>query len=159
MVNTYFRNKLIFTGTPETLTALVAKLETTDKDPINFNKIIPLNDDHSDMEEKWGISADPEELDWVLYHNQTILEYSFDTEGAIPLPIFKKLAETYPEYAMKVNYASDDYGEDCGIYESPEGSSELEAKEPDDPFVFGCEIWDRDPDEEMQERMINAYEE
>ena len=60
---------------------------------------------------------------------------------------------------MKIEYASDDYGEDCGIYESKEGSSELTFIEPDDPFVFACLLWDIDPDEEMQERMINFYEE
>ena len=128
--------------------------------PLDLNRILPLPEDSPEArQELWDISSDPEELDWVLYRNGTILEYSFDTHNAIPLPFFRKLAETYPSHHLKIEYASDDYGEDCGIYESLEGSGELVFKEPDDPFVFACLLWDIDPDEEMQERMINAYEE
>ena len=60
---------------------------------------------------------------------------------------------------MTIKFASEEYGENCGIYESKEGEKELVFQEPDDPFVFACEIWDIDPDEEMQERMINFAEE
>ena len=155
----YVRNKLIFNGTPETLNPLVKQLVSDDEStPICFNKIIPLTDE-SEMEEKWGIPSEPEEMDWVLYRDQTILEYSFDTINKTPLPIFEKLAEIYPDFVMRVEYASEDYGEDCGIYKKAEGSSELVFEEPDEPLIFACEIWDRDPDEEMAERMINAYEE
>ena len=155
----YVRNKLIFDGTPETLNPLVKELASDDgNDPLCFNKIIPLENEDEKLE-KWGIPSDPEEMDWVLYHNQTILEYQFDTCNKTPLPIFEELAKKYPDYVMRVEYASDDYGENCGIYKKAQGSSELVFEEADEPLIFACEIWDRDPDEEMAERMINEYEE
>ena len=158
-MNQYIKNKLEFNGTPETLNPLAEKLKSDGgNDPLSFSKIIPLNNE-SEMEEKWGIPSEPEEMDWVLYHNQTILNYEFYTNDNIPLPIFEKLAEIYPEYDMKVEYASDDYGENCGIYKKEANSSKLVFEEPDEPFEFACLLWDRDPDEEKAERMINEYEE
>ena len=151
----YTRTKLIFTGTPERLTELTKELED-DHEQIDFNRILPVN---GSMESTWGISAEPEETDRILYRNGTILEYSFDTPGGIPLPVFRRLAEQYPDVHMTVKYASEDYGEDCGIYESPQDSNALNHQEPEDPLVFACEIWDVDPEEEMQERMVNFYEE
>jgi hypothetical protein len=156
-MDSYIRNKLIFKGTEEVMRPFAEELKYGDE-PLNFNKFIPVADD-SEKEEKWGIAKDFEEFDWVLWRNGTILEYTFDTVNAIPLPVYRKLAELYPDKDMEVRYADEDLGENCGIYESPAGSSELTAKEPDDPFLFACEIWDKDPDEEMQERMINFYEE
>ena len=154
----YVRTKLVFTGTEETLKPLMQKLTSADGSaPISFAAIIPLND--AGMEESWGVSREPEELDSILCHNNTVLEYSFDTLEKAPLPVFRKLAETYPGYHMTIKFASEEYGENCGIYESKEGEKELSFLEPDDPFVFACEIWDVDPDEEMQERMINFAEE
>ena len=151
----YIRNKLIFTGTPERLNAIAKDVED-DHEQIGFHRILPLT---GDMETDWGIAAEPEELDRILYRNGTILEYSFDTLGGIPLPVFQRLAEQYPDVRMTVHYASEDYGEDCGIYESLEGSTQLSEETPEDPLVFACELWDVDPEEEMQERMINFYEE
>ena len=151
----YTRTKLIFTGAPERLNTLTKELED-EHEQIDFHRILPLA---GSMESDWGISAEPEETDRILYRNGTILEYSFDTLGGIPLPVFRRLAEQYPDVHMTAKYASEDYGEDCGIYESPEGSSEAVYREPEDPLVFACEIWDVDPEEEMQERMINFYEE
>ena len=102
-MNQYIKNKLEFNGTPETLNPLAEKLKSEGgKDPLSFNKIIPLNNE-SEVEEKWGIPSGPEEMDWVLYHNQTILNYEFYTNDNIPLPIFEKLAETYPEYDMNLH--------------------------------------------------------
>ncbi|MBR0419802.1 MAG: hypothetical protein IJI66_11600 [Erysipelotrichaceae bacterium] len=153
----YIRNKLIFKGTAEEMKPFVQELKYGDE-PLNFNKFIPVTDE-TEKEEKWGIARDFEEFDWVLWRNDTILEYTFDTINAIPLPVYRKLAELYPEKQMEVKYADEDLGENCGIYESVAGSNELIAKEPDDPFEFSCEVWDKDPEEEMQERMINFYEE
>ena len=154
----YVRTKLIFTGTPETLNLLMQKLAAADGSvPLSFADILPLNE--AGMEESWGIPGEPEELDSILYRNGTILEYSFDTLKKTPLPVLQKLAELYPDYHMTVRYASEDYGENCGIYESAEGTNELIFQEPEEPLIFACEIWDVDPDEEMQERMINFNEE
>ena len=74
----YVRTKLVFTGTEETLKPLMQKLTSADGSaPISFAAIIPPND--AGMEESWGVSREPEELDSILCHNNTVLEYSFDT--------------------------------------------------------------------------------
>ncbi|MBR2675810.1 MAG: hypothetical protein IKE28_02715 [Solobacterium sp.] len=154
------RNKMRFNGTPEPLNAIVQAVASEDgKDPLSFERIIPLEPGDS-KEEKWGVPSGPEELDWILYRDGTVLEYTFDTLGKTPLPIFQKIAEKYPECRMTVEYADEDYGENCGKYVSEEGSTELKPVEPDEePFDFACLLWDKDPDEERQELMINAYEE
>ena len=43
--------------------------------------------------------------------------------------------------------------------EKEAGSNKLVFEEPEEPFEFACLLWDRDPDEERAERMINEYEE
>ncbi|MBO4358751.1 MAG: hypothetical protein IKX97_03850 [Erysipelotrichaceae bacterium] len=153
----YVRTKLNFEGDPERIQEITESLKN-EKDPIDFRKIIPLSEDE-DMEEKWGITSLPEELDVIVYRNGTKAEFSFDTEKNKPLKIYEELGKMFPDCHMTINYAYEDYGNDCGIYESEEGSSELTFKEPDDPFVFACDVWEVDPDEEMNERMINFYEE
>ena len=60
---------------------------------------------------------------------------------------------------MKAQYAYEEYGENCGIYQSDAGTDELQFIEPDDPIVFACDIWEVDPDEVMGEMSINYYEE
>ncbi len=152
------RNKLIFTGEPDNLKTIANETASADgTNPLSFERILPLNG--QSMEQVWGIPALPEEMDSILYRNDTILEYSFITENQIPMPVYQKLAETYPFCRMRVEYAGEDYGEECGMYEAVEGSKELESRELDDPFVFACDVWEVDPEEEMQERMINEMEE
>lgn len=155
----YIRTKLTFEGDKETLTKIDEQLKS-DKEVICFDHIISIDDKTPEaMAEKWGISEEPEEFDMILWRNDTRLEYSFDTKDKPPVKIYEKLAEMFPDYRMFVYYASEHYGEDCGIYESEKGSSELTFREPDDPFVFSCDVWEVDPDEAANEEMINYIEE
>lgn len=153
----YVRTKLEFRGETEQLKPIIEKLKTDDS-AISFTNIIPL-EDPAQAEELWGVVSDAEETDVVLWRNGTILEFTFDTPRKPPVPVYKKLAELYPQLPLKVQYAFEEYGENCGIYQSQPGSDELEFVEPDEPFVFACEVWDVDPDEEMGEMAINYYEE
>ena len=152
----YVRTKLIFEGESEGLKKIVEELKGDDV--IDFNKIIPLNDEN-EIVEKWGIEDKPEELDMILYRNETLLEYSFDTLKKAPMPILEKAAEMYPECHIVVKYAYEDYGNNCAMYESLKDSKELVEKQLDDPFVFACDVWEVDPDEAMIEEAINYYEE
>ena len=52
-MNSYIRNKLIFTGTEDEMKALEAELKDGDVQ-LSFNKIIPLSDE-AEKEAKWGI--------------------------------------------------------------------------------------------------------
>ena len=157
----FVKNKIIINGTPEQLVPIVSELGSGEgQEALLFERIIPLEEKTPEaMEAAWGIKCEPDEMDYVLWRNQTILEYTFNTEETAPLPIFKALAERYPERKVSVLYASDEYGENCGWMEAEEGSPVLVEKEPADRFEFACDLWGIDPEEEMQERMINAYEE
>lgn len=152
----YVRSKVLFVGEPEVLERITREVEENGE-TISFGRILPLNG--ADPEEVWGVPGEAEETDRILYRNRTYLEYSFDTEDSAPEAVYRALAERYPEPEMTARYASEDIGEDCGIWEAGEGSGEAVFREPDDPFLFACEVWDRDPDEEMNERAINFYEE
>ena len=152
----YVRSKVLFIGEPGELERIPREIEENGE-TISFERILPLSG--AEPEEVWGVSGDAEETDRILYRNGTYLEYSFDTEDAAPEPVYRALAERYPGPRMEVRYASEDIGEDCGIWEAGAGSGETVFLEPDDPFLFACEVWDRDPDEEMNERTINFYEE
>ena len=152
----YVRSKVLFIGEPEVLEQITREIEENGE-TISFGRILPLNG--ADPEEVWGVSGEAEETDRILYRNGTHLEYSFDTEDKAPEAVYRALAERYPEPEMTVRYASEDIGEDCGIWEAFERSGEAVFQEPDDPFLFACEVWDRDPDEEMNERAINFCEE
>ena len=148
----YVRSKVLFTGEPERIKEITEELGKL----FDFNKIIPLteNDDPAIL---WGTEAGPEEQDLIVYQNGTKAEYTFDTLKTAPLPVYEKLAERYPDVELKISYASEDYGNDCGSYEGSDGH--LQAVGPEDPFVFACDVWEVDPDEQANEEMINYYEE
>ncbi len=153
----YVRSKLSLDGDPEILPEIVEKMKS-DTEAISFQNIIPAEPDQI-KEELWGVEEDAEETDEVIWRNGTILEFSFATIMKAPLPIYEKIAHMYPQLHMKVEYAFEDYGENCGIYESAAGSSELHFIEPEDPLVFACDVWGVDPEEQLNELAINFYEE
>ena len=155
----YVRSKITFTGDPETLVKMAEDIKSgTDSSPISLARILPLTAGTT-PEEIWGVSEEAEETDLISYRNGTILEYSMDTIKKAPLPVYRRLAQLFPDVSMTIHYAYEDYGNNYGILESPAGTAELTEKEPDDPFVFACEVWDVDPDEEISELSINYYEE
>lgn len=158
----YVRNKMIFRGEPEALRALRDRIaESAGDEAISLAGIIPAGEDEEERKALWGTESEAEETDVILYHDDTILEYSFDTLMDPPEPVFRKLAAEVPEIRMTVNWAYEDINPDsrCGIFESEAGSGELTAVEPDDLFEFACDVWDRDPDEERMELEINYMEE
>ena len=155
----YVRNRLDLSGDPERLSEIAEQLKGT-QEHISFEKIIPAEGAGQERrKELWGTPEDAQQTDMVSYRDGTALEYTFDTEKTAPVPVFRRLAEMYPELDMTVSYACEDPGNSCGIYDSPAGSSEIAFREPDDPFVFACDVWDLDPDEEMNELEINFAEE
>ena len=151
-MNRYIRTKINFTKDPERIKQITEELGET----FDFTRIIPLNK-NEDPFEKWGSGSGPEEQDLIVYQNGTKAEYTFDTLKSAPLRIYEKLAERYPDVQLKISYASEDYGNDCGSYEAIEGK--LQALELEDPFVFACDVWEVDPEEQAIEEMINYYEE
>lgn len=152
----YIRTKLLFEGEADRIKEITEMLGT-ESDPIRFERILPLQGD--DPLKKWGTETDAEETDRIVYRDGTKAEYSFDTANAMPFPVCQELSRRYPDLKMTVIYASQDYGNDCGCYEAAAGSDELLPQKIDDPFVFACDIWEIDPEEQRYEEMINFYEE
>ena len=158
----YIRSKITFRGEPEALRALRDSIaETAGTESISLAGIIPAGEGEEERKALWGTESEAEETDVILYHDDTILEYSLDTLSDPPVPVFRKLAADNPELRMTVKWSHEDISPDsrCGIFESEEGSGELNAVEPDDVFELACEVWDRDPDEERMELEINYMEE
>ena len=151
----YVRTKLIFKADPQIITDITKQLQKDDE-VICFDNIIALDDE---MLKKWNIEERPEELDMIIYRDGSVVEYSFDTVKNVPLPIYEELARRYKDVEMIINYAYEEYGENCGQYRKLPGSEQLILQKIDDPFVFACEIWDIDPDQQMIEESINYYEE
>ena len=153
----YVRTRLTFRGEPETIERIRGELETP-LGPISLAAVIPPAEGE-DLSAIWGTAGEAEETDAVVWRGGTALEYVFDTPAAPPVPVYRKLAERYPEPSMTAEYASEDLGEMCGRWASESGSSGISFSEPEDAFEFACGVWDRDPEEEMQERMADWGEE
>ncbi|MBQ8995688.1 MAG: hypothetical protein IJ091_07720 [Oscillospiraceae bacterium] len=162
-MKSYVRTKLRFRGDPEDLRSLRDKIaETSGNEAIQLAGILPAGKDEKERLTLWGTVSEAEETDVVLYRNDTILEYSFDTVDNTPEPVLRKLASENPSLDMRVQWAHEDIAPGfcrCGILESAPGTGELTVAEPDNEFELACEVWDRDPDEERLELEINYIEE
>ena len=152
----YVRTKLIFKAKPQRIAEIINQLQKDDE-VICFDNIISLNGEK--MLQKWNIEEKPEELDIIIYHEGSEVEYSFDTLKNVPLTIYEELSRRYIDTDMTINYAYEEYGENCGQYRKAPGSEKLVPQQIDDPFVFACDIWDIDPEQQMIEESINYYEE
>ena len=68
----------------------------------------------------------------------------FETAWSTPEPIFKKLAEQYPDLMIDIDYADEDLGYNCGNYSYVDG--EWGYKNGD--YEFACSMWDEDLEED-----------
>ena len=74
---------------------------------------------------------------------------TFETAWSAPYPIYEELAKKFPGVDIDVDYADEDLGSNCGQITCRDGMCVCD--EPEDPFVFACDIWDYDPDEMKEE--------
>lgn len=91
--------------------------------------------------ENWGTKWNAREPQWV--DNDTIV---FETAWNCPKPIFKKLAETFPDIGIFVKYADEDIGFNCGTLEYADGELYAVDIEPDGSYDFAFDVWDYDDD-------------
>lgn len=69
----------------------------------------------------------------------------FDTAWSTPLPVFTRLSEMYPDEDIRVKYADEDLGHNCGHLLFREGQyTEFEIG---DPVDFACQIKGSNPEE------------
>jgi len=78
-------------------------------------------------------------------------EIRFDTAWSTPYPIFKKLSEMYPEATLRIDFADEDIGQNCGTYELKNGN-ELSYEEGNEDFALALKGWSKeDFDEDNDE--------
>ena len=69
---------------------------------------------------------------------------SFMTAWSTPEPIFKKLAEQYPDLLIEIEYADEDLGSNCGSYSYVDGKWGYENGD----YEFARSMWDEDLEED-----------
>lgn len=89
--------------------------------------------------ENWGTKWNTSEVRW---NGNDYVE--FDTAWSFPEPIFVKLAETYPEVVISVDFADEDIGNNCGHFESSRSKISINYF---NDFDFACGVWNLDPKE------------
>ena len=68
----------------------------------------------------------------------------FETAWSTPEPIFKKLAEQYPDLMIDIDYADEDLGYNCGNYSQVDGEGGYKNGD----YEFACSMWDEDLEED-----------
>jgi len=78
---------------------------------------------------------------------------SFNTAWSTPEPVIRELSKLYPKVIIKVNYADEDLGVNCGTYTCIDGITDHDGfSGGDDALKFACDLWGYDYDEIIAER-------
>lgn len=120
------------------------KLSGTDEDgqymAFSFQSIIPMPDSiykgdvgEKEMEmygsdnwydwsvEHWGTKWDAVDSCVGVNHSNGEISVTFDTAWACPEPVIEELARLYPDTLIRLEYADEDYGYNCGIITGKNG--------------------------------------
>lgn len=91
----------------------------------------------------WGTKWNACEASWE--GNEYV---SFDTAWSVPIPIFEKLKEVFPDVKFHVDYADEDLGNNCGTIDWDRDVFTTSSFE---DLEFACDVWDYDYDEILAE--------
>lgn len=80
---------------------------------------------------------------------------TFNTAWSAPVPIFDHLRKLFPDVAFSVDYADEDFGNNCGRI-SWDQDSDFHVEEINS-YEFACEVFGYDPYEEEKE--VESYAE
>jgi len=83
---------------------------------------------------------------YVSRKSDNDVEIMFDTAWSAPINVYCNIMEQFPLLHIHVQYADEDLGRNCGIWDSENG---LDAF---DDLEFACEVWGYDVDEILAER-------
>ena len=134
----YVRNVMTLSGNKHDISEILAKCKT-DESEFDFNGIIPMPGyiyrgnlgleerlKYGDLNwydwsyEHWGTkwnACDPKvEHSDMVCDGTNEARITFDTAWSAPIPVFEALAKQYPDLSIVVNYADEDYGSNCGIW-------------------------------------------
>jgi len=92
----------------------------------------------------WGTKWDCYEVEG----DPEIGYYSFQTAWAMPERAYLKLSAMVPDAVIKVEYADEDLGNNCGRVSYQAGTSNHEEMPLDDRYKFACDLWGYIPEEE-----------
>lgn len=82
-------------------------------------------------------------------------QIEFNTAWSTPYQVMQKLSEKYPDVEIRVEYADEDLGANCGYYVLENGIITDEQGYDDDydkGLQFACDVWGYDYDELMEQR-------
>ena len=145
----------------------------------DFNKVIPMPEELADNrlttypltdeatelakrnKEKYGAEdwyrwrIDNWDTKWNACSTEVIDDTTveFDTAWSTPTNVIRKLSEKF-DVRVRVKYADEDIGSNCGEYEYYKGNLTYKRKfkTSEEVFEFACDVWGLDPEEERRFR-------
>lgn len=98
----------------------------------------------------WGTKWDADNVYFEFYKGQLVLE--FNTAWTAPLPIYKKMAEMFPELSFSIIFADEDLGFNCGTLEYENGEK---THEEEGDIYLSLKVWGIDPEDYFEEEDEN----
>ena len=74
---------------------------------------------------------------------------TFNTAWSEPEPVYRRLADLFPDVEFSVEFANEDIGCDCGTIKYSDGHFNIDYV---DSVEFACEVWGYDPEEFLEEQ-------
>lgn len=163
-------NEMTLYGDKETIKKLMEKCRSVDEygevNVFDFNGIVPTpsniyQGDLGSKEEKlygkntwydwncdnWGTKWNS--VDASFYEScDGLYHVTFNTAWSAPIPIFDAIHKQYPNLRIVVNFADEDLGNNCGIYDN---GNIVWDEDMEDPFAFACDMWGYDVEEMKEE--------
>jgi hypothetical protein len=132
----HIRNLLSISGEKELVTKSFEEIKGEKNEVIDFNKIIPMpewviNAPNEGMFPDWYVwSNDNWGTKWNAYGQDNPVNQSrgnsdpirFSTAWSTPYPVMVALSAKYPDLTIRVDYADEDAGSNCGFYVLKNGS-------------------------------------
>lgn len=94
---------------------------------------------------KWG-ACDANCQGPFHFDDHAEIEYCFETAWSTPIKFFEKLSQKYPEVNIKIDFADEDIGRNCGTLSFLAGI--YKKTTPDHPRNFANALWGHDLDED-----------
>lgn len=167
-MSTYIRNLLTVTGEAKAVKRLFNAIKSDD-DPISFERIDPV----PNIIRSWGVKS---EYDWKVdnwgtdWDAQGLLNaingarsqtgpIRFTTAFSTPKPVMVKLSQMHPDVVIRIDYAGELIGFDCGYYTLKDGQCVQDVRLPEkskEAFEKSFELWPED--RELYVLVDNQYQ-
>lgn len=99
----------------------------------------------------------PERVSFITKDGEKELVYEFYTAWASPVGVFEVLTREFPKIELRVEYADEDLGRNCGYLtydeKNGQGGKLIET------FEYACDIWGYDVDEMRHEYGLDDEDE